>query len=278
MSVIPKPLSLFQTPTSTVIPPFPLWLYKYLAAFPVTGFFGLDHFALGSQMTGMLKLFVNMITLGSWYAYDVVQVYHGQHLRDGLKIPFLESGAIGKGRIDDTPMGIMTKNTKLWILVIFISLFGGLYFITTFFVSENTDFMSTIIRNISKLSFYGTLALILGTFIFFISAKSSSLFPAIPKGPGAVSSLLATSGSVPILGNVTKKVSGFGPSLLSGLPGLSGGGDIEEMTNIAKEVLQGGKVSETYDHILFPFILLLLPVSGFIIYTLRKGGKKNETS
>ena len=42
----------------------PVWIYKWLAIMPYTGFFGFDHWALGRQDTGFLKLFVNLTTLG----------------------------------------------------------------------------------------------------------------------------------------------------------------------------------------------------------------------
>lgn len=287
----PNPLSLLQTSPSTLIPPFPLWLYKYLAAFPVTGLLGLDHFALGSSMTGMLKLFVNMLTFGSWYAYDIVQVFHPENLREnGLQMPFLETGHIGKGRIDETPMEIMTKNTKIWILIIFIALFGALFACTTPFITTGTDAASSAIRWISILSFFITIILMIGTLGYYLGSKIMSLFTMLKgtKSPAASLKSLSSSSASSILSHPTSALTGTSQvsSILgtgaktgvSAIPGLSLGGAMNELTSIANQVMEGGKryESSSIDHIVFPLILLLIPISGFTIYTLRKSAKKNE--
>lgn len=63
------------------------------------GFLGLDHFYLRSFGTGTQKMFVNMLTLGMWYWWDVVQILSdGEKIRkDGLNSPLDWIRGIGRG-------------------------------------------------------------------------------------------------------------------------------------------------------------------------------------
>lgn len=270
-----------------VVPPVPLWLYRCIAIFPITGIMGLDHFLLGSHFTGILKLFINSISLGSWYAYDIVQVLYPSNIKEhGLQVPFLEMGSIGKGRVDETPISVMSKHTKLWIMISFIALFGSLYFITSFFVTSATDVGSTALRWISILAFFVTIIMFIATLVYYLGGKIMALIR--PK-----QSIVAPSSILPAA--TTPSLAGFSlpgtlPSTLPSTPTIpgyhfgGGGGATEnsmnELSNIAKEVIEGGSILQiqTYDHITFPIIMALLPLSGFIIYSLRKNTNKNETS
>jgi hypothetical protein len=150
-------------------PPFPLWLLKWLTVFPFTGFLGFDHFALGSQFTGMTKLLVNMFTLGSWYAYDIVQVYYRNDLNEkGFRTPFFENGSVGKNNITTTPMESMDSNTRLWLYILYTCAFAFAYFITSRYISEADDLLSVGFYYFNKLLFFGTLALAAFTLLFFL--------------------------------------------------------------------------------------------------------------
>ena len=288
INFIPRPSSLLPSVTIPVVPPIPIWLFKYLTAFPFTGFFGLDHFALGSPYSGMAKILVNICTLGSWYAYDIVQVYNIANLNGkGLEIPFLESGSIGKGRLDDETMSTMSKNTQIWLYVLFICLFGGIYFITSFYVSESSDIISTIVRYVSKGCFWGAIILGVYTLFYYFMGKSTSMFNSIlpTNQASAISGLFSQAGMTNPLTATTLPSSGV-ESILKGIPGAGtffGGGNVDEIKTIARSILQDGgakKEVQSYGHIYFALALGLLPVAGFLVYFLRKKNenKKNEVS
>ena len=289
MLLLPKPLALTASTRNTLLPPFPLWLYKYLVAFPITGMLGMDHFAIGSNFTGLMKLAVNLLTLGSWYAFDIVQVYNAQNIREhGLQYPFFDFGNIGKGKIDEEPMKIMTKNTQLWIYIMFFCLFGGLYYFSSLFISTSTKLVPTIILYFSKFTFYTALAIAAYTAFFFLTAKSTNLINSVipTSQSGALSSLFAQQGiSNPALGIAPRS------SVLTALSGtrlgstfgsmFGGGSEMNTLKEIAKQVQEGGATKESFTHIYFMLILLLIPVSGLLIYTLRKyksTTKKDEVS
>ena len=271
-----------------IAPPFPLWLYRYLAAFPVSGLLGLDHMAIGSTFTGLTKLIVNMLTLGSWYAFDIVQVYNLQNIRDkGLSVPFFETGGIGKGRINDEPMQSMSKNTQLWIFVLFICVFGGLYYISTFFLSTGTDLISTIIYYFSTVTFFITVALMCYTAFFYLFGKQTNAMPSTSQG--ALSALYRESGvlnpkaakALP-KSNVQSVIGMLPAGMAISRPfipsGIRLGGSYDEIKSIADSVIQSGgsHADNSYGHYYFALLLSLLPLSGFFIYYLKK--QENEAA
>jgi hypothetical protein len=87
----------------------PFWVMMLFTAFPLTGFFGLDHLLFRSPTTAFLKGLTNIFTFGLWYVYDMVQVFSDkQFIKDyGLSKPF--AGAAGLGL--DYFSGIKGKDT-----------------------------------------------------------------------------------------------------------------------------------------------------------------------
>jgi TM2 domain-containing membrane protein YozV len=63
------------------------------------GFFGLDHFYLRSFATGTQKLLINIVSLGFWYWWDVIQIASdGAKIRtEGLNSPLDWMRGIGRG-------------------------------------------------------------------------------------------------------------------------------------------------------------------------------------
>ena len=47
----------------------------YLILAVCVGFFGIDHLYMRSPFTAFLKFIVNLMTLGFWYFYDIVNAF-----------------------------------------------------------------------------------------------------------------------------------------------------------------------------------------------------------
>lgn len=291
MASVMNPLPMVVNPVGTImnnLPPFPLWLFQLLATFPVTGLLGIDHMAIGSSLTGFTKLFLNIFTLGSWYFYDIIQVYNTENLRDkGLNIPFLEWGGIGAGRIDDTKSKELTKSSKSWLYLLVTLVFGVAYYITTFFITKKTDTLSIALRFASSLFMFVFIGLALFT-AFSFSSPSMNLFnmPTYQNSNEALGSLYRTTGVIPNKpsSSAVGKILASPTAFMRGGQGGGGGGalDLNDLRIAAASIIEehNGGAKQPYDYIYLGTLLLLLPISGFITYTLRKNkmSKKNEVS
>lgn len=65
----------------------------------VGGFFGLDHLLLRSPRTAVMKTVVNIVSLGFWYFYDIVQLFSepAAVAAGGLRIPVVGEVGLGAG-------------------------------------------------------------------------------------------------------------------------------------------------------------------------------------
>jgi hypothetical protein len=281
---------MMANPVKTIVnklPPFPLWLFRLLSTFPITGLLGIDHMAIGSTFTGFAKLLINVITLGSWYAYDIVQVYNTVNLRDkGLNIPFLEIGKIGVGRIDDTPTKELSKSSRSWLYLLLTLVFGLAYYISMYFITKKSDTLSIAIRFISSLFMFIFIGLTIFTALNFIS-PTMNLFtmPTYKTSTGALEEFYAqTAPPVPVFNNNNQAA--LSTILSTPTPTMFGGGynkpNFNDLRLAAASILQEGGVKESYSHIYLTTLILLLPIAGFITYTLRKKKlvkkKKDEVS
>jgi hypothetical protein len=261
----------------------PIWLYKWLALMPFIGFFGFDHWALDSKFTGISKLFVNIFTFGSWYAYDIVQAWNGIRAdkntiqSHGLDIPFFEGFSIGKGKFDSEPMANMSNNSQMWLLIMFIGLFAFIYYILTFFLTSSSGFF---ISSLASITFYGVFALAAYTIFFYIMNRTGkgTSFTTPKTTTEAKASLYDKYGFAnPLTTNkpsskVSRTLSSVAPRL--SLPKMGGGG------NRFSDLVETLKTMEpkplNYDHIYFMSLLLVLPISGFIAYGLTKNKTRVE--
>jgi hypothetical protein len=81
----------------------PYWIYLILVILPFTGF-GLDHLALRSPITAILKMLSIIPLFGFWYFYDIAQACGEQELVEkyGIGIPFYGPAGIGAGIFSGT--------------------------------------------------------------------------------------------------------------------------------------------------------------------------------
>jgi hypothetical protein len=101
--------------------------YPYWSLMLVTvlfGFFGVDHFFLRSPRTGLMKAILNIFTLGGWWIYDIIQIFHNKEsvLKSGLTIPALGAAGIGAGIFTDKPGNPSNKEPikSPWLYLLFL--------------------------------------------------------------------------------------------------------------------------------------------------------------
>ncbi len=80
--------------------------YKYWMLIPITILFGLiggDHFFLRSPTTGVAKLLVNVVGLGIWWLYDIIQILVNKNdvMTAGLSAPIYGPLGVGAGMFRD---------------------------------------------------------------------------------------------------------------------------------------------------------------------------------
>jgi len=109
--------------------PIPVWFYRALAYFPVSGLIGFDHYVAGSSRSAFAKLIVNLLTFGSWYFYDIIYSMDDKILENqGLMIPFFETILIDKRQIqskDPTGAPLNLDDTANAEFFVFITMILG---------------------------------------------------------------------------------------------------------------------------------------------------------
>ena len=97
-------------------PWYPYWSLAVVSV--LGGFFGLDHFWLRSPTTGILKLIVNLLGLGIWWFYDMIQIFGEKDnvMEHGLTAPFVGPLGIGAGMFrDNQPDAPLSKSPFRWM-------------------------------------------------------------------------------------------------------------------------------------------------------------------
>jgi hypothetical protein len=104
---------------------YPYWSLMLITV--LFGFFGVDHFFLRSPRSGLLKAFINIFTLGSWWIYDIIQIFRDKEtvLKSGLNIPALGPAGIAAGVFTDRPGSGKepVKSPWLYLLYLLVAIF-----------------------------------------------------------------------------------------------------------------------------------------------------------
>lgn len=105
----------------------------------VFGFFGLDHMYLRSYGTGFYKLMINILCLGLWYWWDLVQIAtEAKKIRtDGLSSPMDWIRGIGRGVFaEDKPKTPVPTSPKDYLLYTFLAVMFGWLGADKFYLGE----------------------------------------------------------------------------------------------------------------------------------------------
>jgi len=222
----------------------PVWLYRVLAVFPVTGMAGVDHYAVGSTQTAFAKALINLITFGSWYFYDILQSLDAEKIAtEGLKFPFYEGGNIGAGRLATSMTGL-GKGGESLLNLLFTSAAALLYGIAMLF--ENKPAPVGTIAKAAK-TMFGSAAVCLAGYTAYSAFK------------GGATAIPGMSGIPGIPGMPT-------------IPGMPKG--IPSVTQLAKMVGGGAPETKSADHtvggdFIAIGLLFLFAISGFTLSAIR---------
>ena len=115
------------------------------------GFFGLDHLLLRSPQTAFAKFITNILTLGLWYWYDVIQVFQDMDFikQYGYTFPIKGPVGLGVGIVGDTsgptaaPKGTPSPFMFLAYMALLFAPFGMSNFLAGDFQGGTAKFFLT---------------------------------------------------------------------------------------------------------------------------------------
>jgi hypothetical protein len=241
--------------TPSIIPKIPVWLYRLVAAFPMTGMAGIDHYLLGSQQTAFAKFLVNLLTFGSWYVYDILQSLDADKVSDrGLDFPFYGGGAVGKGKMaaDAKDLG---PTGEAFLNLIFACVAGVLYLVSHYVLEKEKPPVDNVAKVVSPILLTATTGL--------LALVAYGLF----KGATSVSGLAGAAGIGGLAG-----VAGL--ASIPGVPSIPGLPSIPSMPSIPGLTKQAGgaKGEGLSTDFLALGTLTLIAGSGFILSAVRSRG------
>jgi TM2 domain-containing membrane protein YozV len=101
-------------------------IYMFLAIFPLTGLFGLDHLYLHSPGTFIMKAILNIFTLGFWYFYDAIQAvsFESESVAEkGLSVPWIGPAGIGAGSFKVGGAAESPQNSLVYVAYVLSAMF-----------------------------------------------------------------------------------------------------------------------------------------------------------
>ena len=250
-SLIPTSLTGAAT-KSSIIPKIPVWLYRLVAAFPITGMAGVDHYLLGSQQTAFAKFLVNLLTFGSWYVYDILQSLDADKVSDrGLDFPFYGGGAVGKGKMaaDAKDLG---PTGEAFLNLIFACTAGVLYLVSHYVLEKKNPPINNVAKVVSPILLTATMGL--------LALVAYGLF----KGATSMSGLAGAAG----IGGLAGVAGVSGIASIPGVPSIPGMPSIPGLTKQAG----GAKGDGLSTDFLALGTLTLIAGSGFILSAVRSRG------
>lgn len=189
--------------------PIPVWFYRALAYFPVSGLIGFDHYAAGSSRSAFAKLIVNLLTFGSWYFYDIIYSMDDKILENqGLMIPFFETILIDKRQIqskDATGAPLNLDDTANAEFFVFITMILGTICGSLWGFNYNNDYRITIAAYVVT-AFTG-LSAVFTAYIIYSAVRAAGIKAATAAAggsstpAGAVIAALTGGGSRPLESN-----------------------------------------------------------------------------
>jgi hypothetical protein len=243
----------------------PVWLYRVLAVFPVTGMAGVDHYAVGSTQTAFAKGLINLITFGSWYFYDILQSLDAEKIAtEGLKFPFYEGGNIGAGRLATSMTGL-GKGGESLLNLLFTSAAALLYGVAILF--ENKPAPVGTIAKAAKTMFGSATVGLAGYTAYNAFKGPATAIPGMPAIPG-----MSGMSAIPGMSGMSGISAIPGMSGIPAIPGMPKG--IPSVSQLAKMVGGGAPETKSADHtvggdFIAIGLLFLFAISGFTLSAVR---------
>ena len=161
--------------------------YVFAVLSVVFGFFGLDHFYLRSFETGFKKIIVNILGLGLWYVWDVIQVLtDGAKIRkEGLSSPLDWIRGIGRGVFTDpSQKGGEFVAKKSYLVYAALAMFLGCFGLDKFYMGYAWQGIAKLLSCFNIFLFlFGWLWVLWDAFHAFFMTKSvlaDGITPPIP--------------------------------------------------------------------------------------------------
>lgn len=223
--VISSPTSASLPSRITTPPTTSIFIYMILALMPITGFIGIDRWYAGSWLTGIVKLIWNLCLFGSWYFYDIFNIFFREKtiLTNGLiNPPPFGSTVIAKG--DFLP----TSGTSPASTSIFGQLWRLIYSLFTL-----TDVVDTVIA-IAPAPIPQTIATVKSQ--VETTVESARTMIEIGKRAGNLMQRAASAGPE-VAAEINKRITEASATKLAGIAS-----DVSDasVTRIAKGVMKGG--------------------------------------
>jgi len=97
----------------------PYWIYMILVILPFTGAIGIDHLALRSPITAILKALSFIPLFGFWYFYDIAQATGEREFIEkyGIGIPFYGPVGIGAGMFSAEGVESPKETPRPWLFI-----------------------------------------------------------------------------------------------------------------------------------------------------------------